>query len=210
MEQEWLRLVAEALEGMRQSGWHGVAWFVGLYAVSCVLFLPGSALSLGAGAVYGFWLGTVVVLVSSTVGAQVNFLMARYLLRGWLRRVVGSSPKFLSLDRAVQREGWKIILVSRISPVVPHSLVSYLAGLTRISGWRFLVASLGGFLPMSVFYCYAGAFLGAVARGGAGLSAQDPVIWLLYALGLVCTVGVVWWSGKLAGQALRRSVPEEE
>ena len=209
METSWLQWIGESMTWIQSSGWVGVAWFVVLYALTCVFFLPGSALTVGAGAVYGFWWGTLLVMVSSTVGAMVNFLMARYLLRAFVLRHLAGSPKFLSLNRAIEREGWKVILVSRISPIVPHSLVSYIAGVTRISFTRFSLASFLGFLPISVVYSYAGALLGAVARSRLQWTTNDPWTWVLYGVGLVFTVAAVVMTARLAARALRQSVPME-
>ena len=76
----------DPLEWIQQSGWIGVVWFIVLYTLTCVFFLPGSILTVGAGAVYGFWFSTALVTISSTVGAAVNFLTSRYLARSWMQR----------------------------------------------------------------------------------------------------------------------------
>lgn len=209
MESSWLLWIGETMTWIQSSGWVGVAWFIVLYTLTCVFFLPGSALTVGAGAVYGFWWGTLLVMASSTVGAMVNFLTARYLLRNFVLRHLAGSPKFLSLDRAIEREGWKVILVSRISPIVPHSLVSYIAGVTRISCTRFTLASFLGFLPISVAYSYAGALLGAVARSKLQWTNNDPWTWVLYGVGMIFTVAAVVMTARLAARALRQSVPME-
>lgn len=209
MQETWLAWVTESLEWIRASGWQGVGWFVALFILSCVFFLPGSALTVGAGAVYGFWWGAVLVTISSTLGALVNFLTSRYLLRTWLSTKLHKYPKFLALDRAIEKDGWKVILISRISPVLPHSLVSYIAGITQISCGRFTLASFLGFLPISIGYSYVGALLGAVARTKMQITSNDPLTWAFYGIGLVVTVLSVVWSAKLAAKALRSSIPME-
>ena len=164
-----------SLEWIQHSGWTGVVWFIVLYTLTCVFFLPGSILTVGAGAVYGFWFSTALVTISSTVGAAVNFLTSRYLVRNWMQRKLGDSAKFRALERAVSAEGWRIILISRMSPIVPHSLVSYAAGLIHISFWRFTLASFVGFLPTSAAYTYVGAMVGKALRTSAGAAPHDPV-----------------------------------
>jgi uncharacterized membrane protein YdjX (TVP38/TMEM64 family) len=152
-----------SMEWIAHSGWVGAVWFVVLYTLTCVFFLPGSILTIGAGAVYGFWFSTALVAISSTVGAAVNFLTSRYLARNWMQRKIGHNAKFRALEKAVCAEGWRMILISRMSPIIPHSLVSYAAGLIA-SVLRFTLASFVGFLPQSAAYTYLGAIVGKAVR----------------------------------------------
>lgn len=209
MADAWLQWLSDSMSWIENSGWVGVLWFIFLYALTCIFFLPGSFLTVGAGAVYGFWWGALLVTFSSTAGATVNFLTGRYLLRRFVLRHLSHSPKFLALDRAIEREGWQVILVSRISPIVPHSLVSYIAGVTQISLTRFSVASFLGFLPFSAAYSYAGALLGAVARTQFQTTNPDPWTWTLYIIGLFFTIWAVVMTARMATKALRQSVPTE-
>lgn len=209
MEDAWLLWITDSLEWIKASGWVGAAWFVILYTLTCVFFLPGSALTVGAGAVYGFWGGTGLVIVSSTLGAMVNFWTSRYLLRRFVLRKLSHYPKFLALDRAIEREGWQVVFVSRLSPIVPHSLVSYVAGVTQIGTWRYTIASFLGFIPISVAYSYAGALLGAVARTKARITTNDPLHWILYGAGLVISIAVVVMTTRMAARALKTRVPLE-
>lgn len=209
MEETWLHWLTASMDWIQASGWVGMVWFVVLYTLTCVFFLPGSALTVGAGAIYGFWGGTLLVTFSSTVGAVVNFLTARYLLRAFVLRHLSHSRKFLALDHAIEREGAQVVFVSRISPVVPHSLVSYIAGVTKISFWKFSLASFLGFIPISVAYSYAGALLGAVARTHLKITTNDPLNWFFYGLGMVVTIGVVIMTARMGARALRQSMPEE-
>lgn len=209
MEEQWLLWITGTLDWIRSAGWVGMVWFVVLFALTCVFFLPGSALTVGAGAVYGFWWGTLLVMLGSVLGAQINFFTSRYLLRDWISRKLRGRPRLLALDRAIERKGWQVVFVSRLSPIVPHSLVSYIAGLTGIGVWRFSIASLVGFLPISAAYSYGGALLGAVARTRANITSNDPLSWALYILGLFVSVFVVVWTARIAAKALHESAPEE-
>jgi uncharacterized membrane protein YdjX (TVP38/TMEM64 family) len=197
-----------SMEWIAQSGWTGVVWFVILYTLTCVFFLPGSVLTVGAGAIYGFWFSTVLVTVSSTLGAVVNFLTSRYLASGWMQGKLGQSAKFRALDKAVSAEGWRIIFTSRMSPIIPHSLVSYAAGLLRISFWQFTVASFFGFLPQSAAYTYIGAVLGKAVRTSAGVTDHDPILWIFYCLGLVATLAVTVLTTKIARRSWKRYFAE--
>jgi uncharacterized membrane protein YdjX (TVP38/TMEM64 family) len=191
------------MEWIADSGWVGVIWFIVLYTLTCVFFLPGSFLTIGAGAISGFWFSTALVAISSTVGAVVSFLTSRYLARDWMRRKLGHSAKFRALEKAVSAEGWRMILISRMSPIIPHSLVSYAAGLIQISFWRFTLASFIGFLPQSAAYTYVGAVVGKALRTSAGVTPHDPVTWIFYGLGLVATLIVTAITTRIARQSWR-------
>jgi uncharacterized membrane protein YdjX (TVP38/TMEM64 family) len=192
-----------SMEWIASSGWVGAVWFIVLYTLTCVFFLPGSILTIGAGAIYGFWFSTALVTVSSTVGAAVNFLTSRYLVRNWMQRKLGHSAKFRALEKAVSSEGWRMILISRMSPIIPHSLVSYAAGLIRISFWKFTFASFVGFLPQSAAYTYVGAVVGKALRTSAGVTPHDPVTWAFYSLGLVATLVVTVITTRVARRSWR-------
>ena len=198
------------MEWIERSGWVGVVWFIVLYTLTCVFFLPGSVLSIGAGAVYGFWFSTALVTISSTVGAVVNFLTSRYLARSWMQRKLTHSAKFRALEKAVSTEGWRMMLISRMSPIVPHSLVSYAAGLIRISLWKFTLASFLGFFPQSAAYTYVGAVVGKALRTSAGTSPHDPVIWTFYCLGLVATFAVTVLTTRIARRSWKAYFAERE
>ena len=203
VEMSLSQFLHHSMEWIAQSGWVGVGWFVLLYTLTCVFFLPGSILTIGAGAVYGFWFSTALVTVSSTVGAAVNFLTSRYLVRDWMQRRIGQNAKFRALEKAVSSAGSRMILISRLSPIIPHSLVSYAAGLMRISFWRFTLASFVGFLPPSAAYTYVGAIVGKAVRTSAGVTPHDPVTWAFYGVGLAATLAVTVIATRVARRTWR-------
>ncbi len=190
---------------IEQTGPVGWILFVILYTLSCVLFLPGSVLSFGAGAVYGFWGGTLLVSVASVGGALANFLSTRYLLRGWMERRFAKSKKFQALNHVATKDAWRMIILTRISPILPHSLVSCALGLSRINFWRYILASWVGFMPISAAYAYSGAVIGAAAKGGIH---QGPWAWAFYSLELAFTIVVTIWITRAAQKALRAVAPE--
>lgn len=195
----------ESMVWIEQTGPAGWVWFVFLYTLSCVLFLPGSVLSFGAGAVYGFWGGTMLVSIASVGGALANFLSTRYILRGWMERRFAQSKKFHALNHVATRDAWRMIILTRISPILPHSLVSCAFGLSRIRLWRYSLASWIGFLPISAAYAYGGAVIGAAAKGGIH---HGPKAWVFYALELAITIAVTVWISRVAHKALSSVAPE--
>jgi uncharacterized membrane protein YdjX (TVP38/TMEM64 family) len=120
-----------ALDWIGKLGPWGPAIFIGIYVVAAVLFIPGSVLTLGAGALFGVVLGSVCVSISATLGATAAFLVGRYLARNAIARKIERNEKFSAIDRVVADEGWKIVLLTRLSPVFPFTLLNYAFGLTK-------------------------------------------------------------------------------
>jgi uncharacterized membrane protein YdjX (TVP38/TMEM64 family) len=208
MQETFTNWMTESLVWIQASGWVGWVVFIAIYALTCVFLLPGSILTVGAGAAYGFWSGTLLVTTASVAGAVLNFATSRYLVHDWLHRKFSHNAKFRALDRAIAHGGWRIVLLSRLSPILPHSIVSYACGLTNISMTRFTLASWIGFIPISAAYAYTGALIGKIAKAKAGMP-HGIDSWLLYGLGLAVTILVTIWSAKIAARALKTEVPLE-
>ena len=198
-------LLSAALAWTAAAGLAGQAAFVGLYVLACVAFLPGSVLTLGAGAVFGLWKGFVLVSVGSTVGAWASFLMGRYLLRDWVSRRLEKVPVFSAVAGAVGQEGWKVVLLTRLSPVLPFNLLNYGYGLTTVGLGEYTLASWIGMMPGTFLYVYLGAAAGEAARGGS--RTRTPAEWALYGAGLAATVFAAWLVGRSAKRALSAKIP---
>lgn len=106
----------------------GVLLFIAAYAVSCVFLIPASVLTLGAGAVYGPVLGTAVVSASSTIGCVLAFLASRYVVRPFAEKQLAQQPLFESLQKRIPERGGKLVLLLRLTPVVPFGLLNYACG----------------------------------------------------------------------------------
>lgn len=180
--------------------------FVLLYVVACVLLVPGSVLTLGAAAVFGFWRGLLLVSLGATLGATAAFLVGRHLARGWVRRRIAGNARFEAMDRAVAREGWKIVSLTRLSPVFPFTLLNYAYGLTSVSLCDYVLASWLGMLPGTVLYVYLGSLARDVATAGAGGRTRAPAEWALLAVGLLATLAVTVVITRLARRALAARV----
>ncbi len=182
----------------------GAAAFVPLYALWVTLLLPGVWASMLAGALYGTVLGSLIVLLGASLGAIGGFLLARHRLRDWTRRRLQSFPTLLAIERAVSREGLKLVLLTRLSPVFPFSLLNLAYGLSEVS-FRDYTIGLVAILPGTVLFCALGELAGDVARFGEVLHGDaDSGTWALRALGLVATVGSIWVAGRAARRALER------
>ena len=192
----------EALDWIGKLGPWGPVIFVGLYVVATVLFVPGSVLTLGAGAVFGVVLGSVCVSISATLGATAAFLVGRYLAREAIARKIEKNEKFATIDRAVADEGWKIVLLTRLSPVFPFTLLNYAFGLTRVKLSHYVLASWIGMMPGTVMYVY----LGSLVNVGAGHRQRTTGEWVLYGVGLLATVAVTVFVTRLARKALAAKI----
>ena len=177
-----------------------------LYILACLFFLPGSVLTLGAGAVWGVVGGVPVVSVASTLGATAAFLVGRYFARDSVARRIEGNERFRAIDEAVAREGWKIVGLTRLSPVFPFNLLNYAFGLTRVSLRDYFFASWIGMLPGTVMYVYLGSLAGSLAALGAGQSTRTPAQWALYGVGLAATVAVTVYVTRIARAALAKRV----
>lgn len=195
-------MLSSALGWAAAAGPVGQAGFVGLYALATVAFLPGSILTLGAGAAFGLWRGLALVSIGSTLGACAAFLVGRYLLRSWVSRKLEKVPAFAAVAGAVGEEGWKVVLLTRLSPVLPFNLLNYAYGLTTVSFWEYALASWLGMIPGTFLYVYLGAAAGEAARGGS--RARTVAEWALYAAGLAATAVAAWLVGRTAKRALKK------
>jgi uncharacterized membrane protein YdjX (TVP38/TMEM64 family) len=162
----------------------GIAIFALLFVATTLVLAPDWPLSIAAGFVYGFW-AVPVVLVAATVAATLSFLVARYLLRARVRAVLTGRPRLAAIDRAVAEEGWKIVALLRLSPLVPFNLQNYVFGATAVPLSHYVAATAIGIVPGSVLYVYIGV-LGNAAHhhGGVGASLE----WLLFGAGLGATL----------------------
>jgi uncharacterized membrane protein YdjX (TVP38/TMEM64 family) len=193
-----------ALRWVEGQGAAGVVVFVVLYVILCVLFIPGSLLGLGAGAIYGLARGTALVSLSSTLGATAAFLLGRSFARGWVAQRLAGNARFAAIDAAVGREGWKIVALTRLSPVFPFNLLNYAYGLTRVSLRDYVLASWTGMFPGTVLYVYLGSLAGHLAALGTSERASTPVRWAFTVLGFLATAAVSIMVSRLARKALNQ------
>lgn len=178
------------------------------YVPNCLMFLPGWPLTVGAGALLGVGPGVIAVSLGATAGASASFLAGRFLARGWVERRLQGSPRFAALDEAVAREGWKIVLLTRLSPVFPFNLLNYAFGLTRIRFWEYAWTTWVGMLPGSLMYVYIGSTFRDVAAALSGIEGgreRTTAEQVLFYGGLVVTVGLTVYITHLARRALRRA-----
>jgi uncharacterized membrane protein YdjX (TVP38/TMEM64 family) len=187
--------------------WGPVVFILG-YAVAAVAFIPGSLLTLAAGAIFGLAKGTIYTLIGATLGASAAFLVARYVARRPIERKIAGNAKFAAIDRAVGREGFKIVALLRLSPIFPFNLLNYSLGLTKVGFWPYVAASIA-MLPGTLLYVYYGKAAGSLAAlAGGAQTAKGSGSWVLLGVGLLATILVTTYVTRLAGKALRQEIDD--
>jgi len=198
----WIVSLADQLRGM---GAAGVALFIAVYVIAEVALLPGSLFTLAAGFAYGPVGGLLVASPASVLAATVAFLLGRTVLRDWIRTRIARYPKARALDKAIGTNSFKLILLLRLSPVIPFNILNYALGLSDAKVGRYVVASFIGMLPGTWMYVY----LGSLATTAAGLTDASrgggPQRLALTLAGLAATVIVV----VLVTRSAQRALEEE-
>jgi len=201
----WMQTFVAWVQGL---GAWGPIVFVAGYVAACVAFVPGALLTIAAGVIFGLARGVACVFIGAVLGSTAAFLVSRHLARRAIEKRVAADPRFAAIDRAIAREGFKIVFLLRLSPVFPFNLLNYALGLTRVTLRDYVLASIG-MLPGTVLYVYYGTAIGSLAQlaagtpapGGAGRTA-------LLVVGLVATIAVTILVTRIARRALAKATEE--
>lgn len=196
---DWVKTFSD---WVRTMGALGVVIFIAAYALATVLFLPGWIFTVAAGLVFGVLGGTAVALTGAIIGSTLAFLCGRYLVRQRVESATKGNKKFEAIDQAIGEEGWKIVGLLRLSPIVPFNLSNYFYGVTAVGFWPYLLASAVGMMPGTLLYAYLG---GAGKAGLDGGGEQSPLKWVLLGVGLLATVVVTVFVSRTAKKALKKS-----
>lgn len=175
---DWLAAIQ--LRVMQWGAWSALCYPI-LYACCNVLLLPGGVLSVGGGFFFGLWWGFLITLVGNVGGAAISFFISRWIGKRWLRAKLMRNPTLQALEPAVEREGWKIILLSQLHPLFPTSLLNYLYGMTRIRFRTCMLWVAIGQAPGLFLYAYLGTLgqLGLnLVRGRSHPRGLEYLIWL--------------------------------
>ncbi len=194
-------LLQQALIWVKSLGVLGSIAFMVIYNLATILFIPGSILTLGGGALFGVFWGSIYVFIAATIGATIAFLIGRYLSRDWVSRQLEKYPKFQAIDSAVAREGWKIVFLTRLSPLFPFNLLNYAFGITQVTLRDYVLGSIG-MIPGTIMYVYIGSLAGDIAMIGMNQSTNSTLQWTVRIIGFVATVAVTIYVTRIARNAL--------
>ena len=199
----FLHWMVDFIHWAKGMGAAGGVLYAAFYIAGTALFFPGLPLTLGAGFLYGAVIGTLVVSPASVAGASLAFLIARYFARDWVTRRLKKYPQAAAIDRAIEKNGFKAVVLLRLQPVLPFNILNYALGLTSIRLRDYMLASWIGMFPATVLYVYLGSIMNDISdllrgRPNSGMAGR----FLLWG-GLAAIVVLVWWLGRIAKKALR-------
>ncbi|MCI0748574.1 MAG: TVP38/TMEM64 family protein [Verrucomicrobia subdivision 3 bacterium] len=195
-------LMRDALAWIQSLGiWAPVAFIV-IYAVSCVLAIPASILTLGGGFLFGFAGGVLYVVAGALLGAVAAFLVGRYFARDWVARKIERHERFRAIDDAIAREGWKIVLLARLAPIFPYAVLNYGFALTRVSLRHYTTATAVGILPAMMVFVYFGTLATDVAKLGQGVKSNPALKWSIAVIAVIAVVLLA----RIARRALNRAL----
>lgn len=192
----------QAAEWATSQGAAGNVLFIAGYAIATVLLIPGSILTLAAGALFGIAHGSALVFAGAVVGSSLAFLLSRHLVRPLVERRIQGDRRFAAIDQAIGQEGRRIVFLLRLAPVFPFSVLNYGLGLTGVRYLDYLVASVG-MLPGTLLYVYYGKLAGDLTTLAAGApTSRGTGYWIVFALGLAATAAVSILVTRTAKRAL--------
>ncbi len=177
--------------------WAPVAFIV-FYTIATVLFVPVILLAVGAGLLFGVPWGIVYGAIGAVLSATVSFLIGRSFAHDWVAKKIHQSPRFEVAIASVARQGWKIVLLVRLSPIFPCALMNYAFGITPVPLKDFLFATFFGILPIMSIYVYIGSMVSDIAQIGSQGAAKTPMEWGFYAIGFFATLAVAIYATRIA------------
>ncbi|MEQ8208474.1 MAG: TVP38/TMEM64 family protein [Lacipirellulaceae bacterium] len=202
------KYLTDFLEYVRALEFLGYALFLVVYVAATVLMVPGLILTLGAGFVFGLLRGTILISLSSVLGAVLAFVVGRYFARGFVEQKAQDYPKFAAVDRAVEDAGFKMVLLTRLSPLFPFNALNYLFGVTNVKLRDYFLASWIGMFPGTIMYVYFGTLAKNLADLARGKYEGGTAEKLFLVAGLLVTIGVTFYVTKLARKAIRDRIDE--
>jgi uncharacterized membrane protein YdjX (TVP38/TMEM64 family) len=201
--ERWIAEFQRWVEGL--GAWAPVI-YAAVYVAATVLLVPGALLTIGAGLIFGVARAFLVVLAAATLSAALSFLIARHLARARVERWAAGNPRFRAIDAAIREQGWKVVALLRLSPLVPFSLSNYLYGLTAVRLAPYVLASTLAMIPGTLLY----VSLGAAGRAVAAREGRTPLEWALLGVGLLATAAATILVGRAARRELHRRHVDEE
>ena len=183
--------------------------FIILYNLATLILIPGVVLTMGGGVIFGVFLGSIYVFFASTLGAAIAFIIGRYISRDWVSQQLNKYPKFDAINKAVVREGFKIVFLTRLCPLFPFNLLNYAFGVMQVSFKDYILGSLG-MIPGTFMYVYLGSLIGDITLIGIPHKSTNFTIevtkWIINIIGLITTVLVTIYVTILAKKALEKSL----
>lgn len=201
---ELARWLTSSQDYFQRMGWTGVLLYAGVIVLVQLFLAPLSPAAIAGGLIFGIGRGFVAITLGTAIGSALNFVLARYVARGFVASRIQRNEKFQLIDTAIGREGWKIIALLRLCPI-PFGFANFAYGLTAIPFPHYYFATLVAIVPGNFFFVWLGATANAGLEAALGTDRpRHPFEYVLMALGLVAGFAAVMYLGKIARVALKR------
>ncbi|WP_345547964.1 TVP38/TMEM64 family protein [Microbulbifer aestuariivivens] len=198
------------LQWLESQGWQASLVFILIMALAVVVLAPGVIFTMGAGFVFGVVKGTLFVVIGTTLGATLAFLIARYLFGERPSRWLMSHVRPSNLGEVMRREGWRMIMMTRMVPLFPFKLSNYFFGLTPVRLKDFVIGNFIGIIPLTINSVYVGSIAADLTTLGQAGSERTPVQWVLYGTGFVLAVLALIGLARMARRALAEKIDQED
>ncbi|MEP7068899.1 MAG: VTT domain-containing protein [Usitatibacter sp.] len=193
---DWADRVEDRIETLSLA--EGLLIFAALYFVATMLLVPAWIFPIAAGSLFGFAWGLAIALATAMASTMAAFFAARYVLRDRVRKLAGRFSAFAACEKALAVDGWKVVALLRLSPLLPFGVKNYLFGVTRVKLADYGIGSLAGLAPGMIFKVYLG-WAGRYALGSEG----GAMKWVLCTLGLAATAGGAYLVARRAKASLK-------
>ncbi|WP_444941457.1 TVP38/TMEM64 family protein [Microbulbifer sp. ANSA003] len=201
--------IIELMQWLNEQGWQTSLLFILIVAAAIVFLLPGVIFTMGAGFVFGVVKGTLLVIAGTVLGATLAFLIARYLLGEKPSRWVMSHIKPATVGEVIRREGWQMIMLTRLVPLFPFKLSNYFFGLTPVRLRDFVIGNFLGIIPLTLHNVYIGSIAADLTSLGK-VEERTPIQWGFYIAGFALAVIALIGLTRMARRALKRIIKEED
>ncbi|MEM7610830.1 MAG: TVP38/TMEM64 family protein [Pseudomonadota bacterium] len=204
--EQWLDQAAVWIE---DHPWQGRLWFLVIFIIGACAMVPGSLLFLSGGYLFGFLWGVALVAVATPVAATAAFLLGATVARDQVAGIVSKYPKFSAIDQALNERGGLIVLLTRVSLILPYNVLNYAFSVTRVKLPTYFVATAVGMLPPVILFVYLGSITKDVKALIEGGQVDGNLSWALLVGSLVALIAVVVVIQRTASRVLRESLASE-
>ena len=195
--------LGEFQDWVKDAGPVGFLAYILVYVIATVFLAPAWILTVGAGVIYPLPQAVALASAASTLAAACSFILARSFLRRTVEKKISANETFAAIDKAIAEQGWKIVLLIRLSPMFPYNLLNYALGLTRVRFIHYVLASWIGMFPGTFMYVY----LGSLGNFFADDRDKSLVERIFFWAGLAATIAVSVWVARIARNALKTRIP---
>ena len=202
--------IGNLLEWINNLGVWAPIIFILLDMIIVIVLFPGVLVTMGAGFIFGVVKGSIYVVIATTLGAIIAFLIARFLFSKRMTEYFLSHHKVLKINQYLDVNGWKFVLATRLVPFFPFKLSNYLFGLTKFKFSSFLTGTFLGIWPNTIFNVYVGSLAANLSNIGDLSETQNDIQFYAYIFGFLFTIIAITYIGRLAKNALNKYAMESK